>query len=157
MMKNSLICLLGVILFSGCVNVDYTGQTFPATPESAEVKFFKSRQELNLDEYAIIGRMVISAPVKSDFYTFKKAMLEKARSCGGDAACLVEMDTVGRGIYDGIHEEHGAAGADVPQPAIESSQRGKPSRLVGEHTLVPRRRAMVLVLKDRKTVNKILE
>ena len=158
MIKISLICLLGMILFSGCaVKVDYTGQSFPALSENAEIKFFNSRQEFSLDEYAIIGRMIITAPRRSDFYTFKKAMVEKARSCGGDAVCLVEVDKVSSGVYDGIHEEHGAVEKDTTVPAVDSSQLGKPEKLIGEHTLVVRRRAKVLVLKDRKMVNKMLQ
>ena len=89
-MKRPIVIFFMIALaISGCVRSDYTGQKFAATPLSQEVKFFKSRAEIPQDEYTIIGRFTITAPEKSDLYTFQKELTQKGRAYGGDAVCLV--------------------------------------------------------------------
>lgn len=156
-MKKFLFLLLGAIFFGGCVSVDYTGQTFKATPESKDILYFRSRKELDLEKYAIIGRMVVTAPQKSDFYTFKKALIEKGRKCGGDAVCLVETDRVRSGVYDSSYEEFGAADAKTLPPPIDASQRGKRSPLTGERSYVVKKRVKALLLKERAALKKLME
>lgn len=154
-----LLLLLSLALLCGCsVSVDYTGQKFPATPEHSEVKFLRSRQELNLDEYAIIGRMTVTAYAGSDKYTFQKALLEKTRELGGDAVCQVEAKTITHGAYATNAEEFGApdVAASVP-PAIDPGQRGNPAPLKGESVYVKRKLVKALVLKKRADVKKFLE
>ena len=154
-----LLLLLSLALLCGCsVSVDYTGQKFPATPEHSEVKFLRSRQELNLDEYAIIGRMTVTAYAGSDKYTFQKALLEKTRELGGDAVCQVEAKTITHGAYATNAEEFGApdVAASVPS-AIDPGQRGNPAPLKGESVYVKRKLVKALVLKKRADVKKFLE
>ena len=154
-----LLLLLSLALLCGCsVSVDYTGQKFPATPEHSEVKFLRSRQELNLDEYAIIGRMTVTAYAGSDKYTFQKALLEKTRELGGDAVCQVEAKTITHGAYATNAEEFGApdVAASVP-PVIDPGQRGNPAPLKGESVYVKRKLVKALVLKKRADVKKFLE
>ena len=70
-----------LLLLCGCtVDVDYTGQKFPVDNGNYNVKYFKARQELDLDKYAIIGRFVVTAPARTDHYAFQKILMEKERS-----------------------------------------------------------------------------
>ena len=156
-MKISLSFIAAAILLGGCVNVDYTGQKFAATPLHREVKFFRSRAELPQDGYTIIGRFVITAPEKSDLYTFQKELLERGRAYGGDAVCLVSIEKVHVGAYDRRHEEHGVPPVDAPPPAIEPSQLGARRALVGERTSSIRRRAKALLLKKSDELKRLLE
>ena len=91
--------VLGAVLLGGCVMVDYTGQKFPETPLNKEVKYLADRSMIPVDEYTIIGRFVVTAPLKSDTYTFQEALLKKARNYGGDAVCFVDEKVVHRGAY----------------------------------------------------------
>lgn len=161
-MYRSAYCLLlslFLLLLCGCsVSVDYTGQKFPATPESSEVKFWRSRQDMNLDEYAIIGRLTVTAYAGSDLYTFQKALLEKAREYGGDAVCQVEAKTIRHGAYATNAEEFGAPDvAKTVPPAIDPAQRGNPAPLKGESVYVLRKQVKALLLKKRADVKKFLE
>lgn len=157
MTKKILLLWLGIVLFSGCTNIEYTGQRFDAVPENTDVIFFRSRQELDLEKYAIIGRIVLTVPLQSDIYAMKKAMLEKARSCGGDAVCMVGIERVSSGVYAGRHEEFGVPGPEVQAPAITPSQRGIPLPLKGESVQIVKQRVRALVLKDRAALKKLME
>lgn len=155
-MNKIAMLVLGAVLFGGCVMVDYTGQKFPETPLSKEVKYFASRSAIPADEYTIIGRFTITAPLKSDHYTFQKALLEKGRSYGGDAVCLVDVKTVQRGAYLRKDEEFGAP-STAGKPTVDESQRGKVSPLVGEKSFMERKTARALLLKKRIDVEKLLK
>lgn len=155
-----LVCgqILLLFMLCGCsVNVDYIGQKFPATPESSEVKFLRSRQEMNLDEYAIIGRFTVTAYRKSDKYTFQKALLEKAREYGGDAVCQVDWKVIRHGAYRTNDEEFGAPGKATTPPAVDASQRGAAEPLTGDKVFVKRKQVKALLLKKRNDVKKLLE
>lgn len=155
-MNKIAIIVLGAVLLGGCVMVDYTGQKFPETPLSKEVKYFADRSEMPVDEYTIIGRFTITAPLKSDTYTFQKALLEKGRSYGGDAVCLVDMKTVQRGAYLREDEEFGAP-STAGKPTVDESQRGAASPLTGEKSSMLRKVARALLLKKRADVEKLLK
>ena len=155
-MNKIVMTVLSAVLFSGCVMVDYTGQKFPETPLSKEVKFFNSRQNIPVDEYTIVGRFVLTAPQKSDMYTFQKELLEKARNYGGDAVCLVDVKIVQRGFYPRQDEEFGAPETSG-KPTVDESQRGAASPLVGEKSFMQRRVARALLLKKRVDVEKLLK
>ena len=143
-------------MLCGCVNVDYTGQKFPATPQSQEVKYFSDRKQIPVDEYTIIGRFVVTAPRKSDTYTFQAKLLEEARNYGGDAVCFIDQKTVSRGAYLRNDEEFGAP-SDAVEPTASASQRGKPSPLVGEYSSKQQKVVRALLLKKRTEVEKILK
>ena len=158
-MKRPIVIFFMIALaISGCVRSDYTGQKFAATPLSQEVKFFKSRAEIPQDEYTIIGRFTITAPEKSDLYTFQKELTQKGRAYGGDAVCLVSIESVRTGAYDRRREEFGAPAPDtkVP-PTVDASQLGPRKALVGEQAFAVRRCARALLLKKRDSVKKLLE
>ena len=155
-MNKIVMMILGAVLFSGCVMVDYTGQKFPETSLSKEVKFFNNRQNIPVDEYTIVGRFVITAPLKSDKYTFQKELLEKARNYGGDAVCLVDVKIVQRGFYPRKDEEFGAP--ETPgTPIVDESQRGEADPLVGEKSFMRRKVVRALLLKKRVDVEKLLK
>lgn len=143
-------------MLSGCVMVDYTGQKFPETALNKEIKYFTDRKDIPVDEYTIIGRFVVTAPRKSDEYTFKKALLEKARSCGGDAVCFIDEKIVVRGAYARKDEEFGAPETSGV-PTVSADQRGGASELVGERGFTRRKLARALLLKKRADVEEILK
>ena len=136
--------------------VDYTGQKFPETPLNKEVKYLADRSMIPVDEYTIIGRFVVTAPLKSDTYTFQEALLKKARNYGGDAVCFVDEKVVHRGAYLRNDEEFGAVGASGVI-TVSADQRGKASPLVGESSFTRRKRVRALLLKKRVDVEKLLK
>ena len=143
-------------MLCGCVKVDYTGQKFPATPMSQEVKYYSSRGQIPVDQYTIIGRFVITAPRKSDGYTFQAKLLEEGRKYGGDAVCCIDMKTVSRGAYARKDEEFGAP-RTAGEPTVSAGQRGEPSPLVGEYSSQQQKIVRALLLKKRTEVEKILK
>lgn len=147
-----------LLLLCGCtVDVDYTGQKFPVDKGNYNVKYFKSRQELDLDKYAIIGRFVVTAPARTDHYAFQKILMEKAMEFGGDAVCLVEASSVIHGAYTSNDDEFGAPHPGTPAPEISPSQRGIPEALTGEKVKVRRQRVKALLLKERTVLNQLLK
>ncbi|MBR7107456.1 MAG: hypothetical protein IKC89_03465 [Lentisphaeria bacterium] len=158
MNKYITISALALLMLTGCVRSDYVGQKFAATPLHQEVKFFKSRADMPQDEYTIIGRFTVTAPEKSDLYTFQKELTEKGRACGGDAVCLVSIETVRTGAYSRKHEEFGApAPGSETAPNVDAAQLGPRQALTGERAFSVRRRARALLLKKRDSVKKLLE
>ena len=150
--------LLSLFLLCGCAfNVDYTGQKFPADKGCFSIEYIKSRQELDLDKYAIIGRFVVTAPARTDHYAFQKVLMEKAAEYGGDAVCLVEASGIIRGAYTDNQDEFGAPQPGTAAPEISPSQRGIPEALTGEKVKVRRQRVKALLLKKRSTVNQLLK
>ena len=160
-MKNFpllLLPLIALFLLCGCaVDVDYTGQKFPVDKTSYDIKYFKSRQELDLGNYAIIGRFVVTAHAGTDHYAFQKVLTEKAAEYGGDAVCLVDAFSINHGAYTGNHEEFGAPRPGTAAPEIASSQRGAPEPLTGEKVQVHRHRVKALLLKKRTDVEQFLK
>lgn len=155
-MNKIVMFVLGAVLLGGCVMVDYTGQKFPETPLNKEVKYLADRSMIPVDEYTIIGRFVVTAPLKSDTYTFQEALLKKARNYGGDAVCFVDEKVVHRGAYLRNDEEFGAVGASGVI-TVSADQRGKASPLVGESSFTRRKRVRALLLKKRVDVEKLLK
>lgn len=154
----SLISLQFLVMLCGCMPyVDYTGQKFPATPESSDVKFLHSRNEIDLDEYAIIGRFIVTADAGSDKYTFQKELLAKAREFGGDAVCQIDYQVIRHGAYTMNEEEFGAPVKSAVTPAVDPSQRGAADPLAGEKVFVKRKRVRALLLKKRTDVKKLLQ
>ena len=158
MNRSITIFALALLMLTGCVRSDYVGQKFNATPLHQEVKFFKSRAAMPQDEYTIIGRFTVTAPEKSDLYTFQKELTEKGRACGGDAVCLVSIETIRTGAYDRQHEEFGApAPGSKTTPNVDAAQLGPRQALTGERAFTTRRCARALLLKKRDSVKKLLE
>lgn len=83
--------LPGIILFAGCVNIDYVGQEYPQRNPDAEIMFYNSKEDVPKDTYRIIGRANIDAPGSYNPAEIKKKILNKARSCGADAVEVVEF------------------------------------------------------------------
>lgn len=154
-----------VLFLSGCVQIDYIGRRFPATPDSIEIKYYKSRAEMPKDVYTIIGRMILTSPENSDTYVFEKHLRAKARELGGDAVCIVSTQAVNRGTYATYDEEFGAPSTPGMAKArhfsaegpVEINSFGTRSEL--NSGLIFRTEFLVkaLLLKDRKTVDKYLE
>jgi len=102
---------IGIILFAGCVNIDYVGQEYPERNPDAEIMFYNSREDVPKDTYRIIGRANIDAPGDYNPAEIKKKILRKARDCGADAVEVVEFKRIKTGEqkvasnnseYDGV-------------------------------------------------------
>ena len=155
-MNKIAMIFFGAVMLCGCVKVDYTGQKFPATPLSQEVKYFSNRKQIPVDEYTIIGRFTLTAPLRSDGYTFQAKLLEEGRKYGGDAVCRIDVKTVSRGAYARNDEEFGAP-RGAAKPTVSESPRGDPSPLVGEYRSKQQKVVRALLLKKRTEVEKILK
>jgi len=83
-----------VLLFSlicGCINVDYTGQRYPATENRSEIAFYNDSKEVPTGKYAVIGRAVATAPDSYNSEEIKNKLLAKAQACGADAIQVVDF------------------------------------------------------------------
>lgn len=89
---------LGIILFSGCVNIDYVGQEYPERNSDAEIMFYNSKEDVPKDTYRIIGRANIDAPASYNPAEIKNKLLKKARDCGADAIEVVEFKREKTGV-----------------------------------------------------------
>ncbi|MEI8246938.1 MAG: hypothetical protein WCI51_13990 [Lentisphaerota bacterium] len=89
---------LGIILFSGCVNIDYVGQEYPERNHDAEIMFYNSKEDVPKDTYRIIGRANIDAPASYNPAEIKNKLLKKARDCGADAIEVVEFKREKTGV-----------------------------------------------------------
>jgi hypothetical protein len=94
---NHLKLVGAVLLFTlicGCINVDYTGQHYPATGSQSEIAFYNSSKEVPTGKYAIIGRAVATAPDSYKSQAIKESLLAKAQACGADAIQVVDFKRI---------------------------------------------------------------
>jgi hypothetical protein len=73
-----------MILFSGCISVDYSGKTFPAV-KSAQIFFDKAAIPC---KYTVMGKAIGSAPAKYGRVDIEKSLVEKAASVGANAVLI---------------------------------------------------------------------
>lgn len=99
--RNGLAILVAGIglLVSGCIDLEYVGQEFEATPMSRPVALFQNRTEVPPGEYRIIGRATLTAPDGMLGYDIQEKLLDTAREAGADAVCLVSTKRVNVGTY----------------------------------------------------------
>lgn len=151
------------LLLSGCVNVDYVGQTFAPIPEGTPVAYFGSRDEIRPGRYRIIGRGVITTTRRLDKYDIQEILIDEARKRGADAVVLVSHKRVRRGVYE---REPDVAAVDT-SPATKSGNvkpGGEPldisldrsETLEGEHHYRIELELRVLFLKTREDLEQEL-
>ena len=82
------------LLFSGCVSMEYTGET---APETREVAIFTDSSRIK-EKYKVLGRAVASGNY-SDVSKSKmmEVMIAKAKKSGADAILIVEQQVVPSG------------------------------------------------------------
>ena len=89
--------VIAILLFSlicGCINVDYTGQRYPATENRSEIAFYNNSKEVPADKYAVIGRAIATAPDSYKSKDIKQKLLDKAQACGADAIQVVDFKRI---------------------------------------------------------------
>ena len=152
-----------LLLLSGCVHVDYVGQTFDPIPEGEPVTFFKNRNEIKPGKYRIIGRAVITTTRGLDHYDIRELLIDEARKRGADGVALTEQKRIRRGVYAG---ERDASVKDTA-PASKSGNvtaDGRPLEvsfdpsdpLRGEHNTRQELKLRVLFLKDKEALEQQL-
>lgn len=83
-----------VLIFTGCVNIDYVGQKLTPLPEDQLVTFFSEKQNVPTEQFAMIGRAEVSAPDGTDSLSIKEKLQDKAREIGADAVKIVAFNRV---------------------------------------------------------------
>jgi len=163
-MKKIIFVLFSALLLSGCRNIDYVGQKFDPTPMSEEVVYYENRKEVPPDKYTIIGRFTIQTGSEFTNFEMIEMLLEKGREYGGDAVCFVDRKSIKLGAYTTNEEEFGApnaAGYTELNPETVASKRdifgNQTKPLQGETRRREETRVRALLLKDRKTTQKLLE
>ena len=156
-----------LLLAAGCMNLDYVGREFPATPPSEKIAYFQSREELPPGEFLIIGRATLTAPEGTLSYDIRQRLLEKARACGADAVCLVRARKIEVGMFD--REDPTPFGPQKPlDPAntafhgapssaeAEKAEYGPPVTLQGEEQYRSKVVVQALILKKKAEVEKLI-
>lgn len=82
--------LAGLVLLTGCVDVEYVGQRFEPLPSDSPVVVWGASAEYPAEEYKVIGRATFTAP---DGYTevdLVEDMQATARKYGADGVKIVD-------------------------------------------------------------------
>ncbi len=152
-----------MLLLSGCVHVDYVGQTFDPIPEGKAVTYFKNRGEIKPGKYRIIGRAIVTTTRRLDHYDIQEFLIDEARKRGADGVVLVERRRIRRGVYAG---ETDASVKDTTPPSNSgnitadgrplevSFDRSEP--LKGEYHTRQELKLRVLFLKDKEALEQQL-
>lgn len=150
-------------VFSGCVSVDYIGQSFDPTPEGTPVEFFTNRQAIPAGKYRIIGRGTIETTRRLDRYDLREVLVEAAREHGADAVAIVSEKRVRVGIYP---QENDMMSGPSPSTniynmnpdgsPIEIDTFGAPATLQGETHFRTELHVKALFLKDREELEQQL-
>ena len=159
---SSFLTLLLCGLFSGCVQVDYFGQSFDPTPETSPVEYFTSRDEIPAGKYRIIGRGTIATEMRVDKYDIREALIEAARKHGADAVAAVSVNQVRVGIYpsddnfDGSPTHPDRAESFNPSSSETADKVfGKPAEVKGGAVARTETHVRALFLKDKATLEQI--
>lgn len=89
--------VIAILLFSlicGCINIDYTGQRYPAIKSQSEIAFYNNSKEVPANEYVVIGRAVATAPDSYKSKNIKQKLLDRAQECGADAIQVVDFKRI---------------------------------------------------------------
>ena len=94
-MKNSLFAAVAVLLLtSGCISMEYTGEKLPPRQGDAKIAVFSDSAKIG-KAYTVLGTAVVSGnyqDVSRD--RMIKKLREEAKNCGADAILLVEQQVV---------------------------------------------------------------
>ena len=89
---------LVLLTVSGCINVEYVGQSFPVLPETDPVAFFTRKSPLPESGYHPIGRVLLTAPPRVNQSDIIDKLGEIAREHGANAVEIVEYKAVRIGM-----------------------------------------------------------
>ena len=92
------VVLLMALCASGCINVDYVGQTFPPLPEGTPVKIYSQETPVPAGEYRIIGRVNLTAPDGTSMEEINKSLTDLAIRHGAEAVKVVDYKFVELGL-----------------------------------------------------------
>ena len=151
-------------LLSGCVNVDYVGQSFDPIPEGTAVEYFSARKEIPAGKYRIIGRGTIETTRKLDRFDLREILVDSAREHGADAVAVVSEKQVNVGVYPqendmisgGLSSTANAYNLNPDGTPMEMDTFGAPSRLQGGTRFRTELHVKALFLKEREALEQQL-
>ena len=156
-----------LFLVAGCMNFEYVGREFAPTPMSEPVAYYVNREQLPPGEFRIMGRAEITAPDGTDGYDIQELLLEKARSYGADAVCLVSARKVPVGYYEREEVNQGpqfpldpanVGFSGAPEPlAAELAEFGRPQTLSSAEGTRLEVEVKALFLKKKAELERRLE
>ena len=116
-MKKFMLYLAAVICacaVTGCVNVEYIGQNFPALPDSRSVLIFTEDNEVPAGEFKVIGKLKMTVPPGVDMVIVREKIAEEARERGASAARIVSVEKIL------VNRYYGAARQEAESPMLTS-------------------------------------
>ena len=160
---GSSLTLLVCCLFSGCVQVDYFGQSFDPIPETSPVEYYTSKDDIPAGKYRIIGRGTIATELDVGKYDIREALIKAARKHGADAVAAVSVNLVQVGIYprdedfDGSPTHPSSAESFNPSSSHAADDVfGKPAELKGGRKARIETHVRALFLKDKAAIERML-
>ena len=154
--------LCALCFASGCVQVDYFGQSFDPTPETSPVEYYTARDDIPAGRYRIIGRGTIATELRVDKYDIREALIDTARKHGADAVALVAMNKVQVGVYPPDTDFDGnpthpsfAGGINPSSPDRAADAFGKPEELKGGQHTRTETHVRALFLKDKAALERV--
>ena len=149
-------------LFSGCIQVDYFGQSFDPTPETSPVEYYTSRDDIPAGKYRIIGRGTIATEQRVDKYDIREALVDAARKHGADAVAAVSVKEVQVGVYPRDEDFDGSPTHPARPESFNPSDSqvadevfGKPVELKGGVRYRTETHVRALFLKDKAELERI--
>ena len=164
LLRFSAVALLAV--FCGCVDFDYVGQTFSATPDDVPIAYYTERSDVPAGKYTIIGKATLTAPAdQMDSYELREYLIDQARAHGAEAVSLVEIKNVKVGLMPA-----GEGGADngptnsqtnpdnvsASGAPLETDSFGRQVTVQGEKRYRWEVEVKCLFFKDKTAVEKIM-
>ena len=146
---------LMLVMASGCINIEYVGQSFPALPADDPIAFFTKKSPLPESGYRSIGRVYLVAPPKSSESDILTELGKCAREHGANAVEIVDYKTVriGMSAPDAnmvFSPNYNTLGRDAAGGYIWKDSFGEPAKLSQPATFSEIRiKARLLVTDER--------
>ena len=157
-----LLPLFALNLVSGCLYVDYFGQSFEPTPETSPVEYYTSREDIPAGKYRIIGRGTITTERRIDGYDIREALVDAARKHGADAVAAVSVTRKQVGLYpqenyvpDAPATAPNRFGGIAPDSVQSDIDSFKSAELRGEAAFRTEVHVRALFLKDKAALEQI--
>lgn len=98
-MKKQWLVIFAALLMSatGCINIDYVGQSLAPLPEGSLVTFYAEKQEYDRNQYEVLGRVTVDAPDGVDQLSVKEKLQDLAIKHGASAVKYVSIKRVNMG------------------------------------------------------------
>ena len=148
---KSILTIAVLLMLCGCVNIDYTGRKFPA---QAQVQYVESLDEIQLDEYTLIGRFSVTSRMSVHPYDVEEEVLARAKEYGGDILLLTGVETIRNGVYTPNEQEFGTP--DRRRNPAEEARFGRRQPLTSNATSRELRSFEYLLYKKTSEVNRLL-